>query len=414
MQVAVVGAGVIGICTAYFLAEAGHEVVVIERRNNVAEEASFGDAGVLAHDGGLPWILPDLRRTLLSSLTKPASPVFMGRPFDPAMWRWIRQWRREGEADLYRVNHERLHRIAAYSREVMAYLRERHGLDYEQAGGCLHLLRTERETQLMQPVLAFLSEHGVRYRFLDADATRSIEPALHPHTPLAGSLHFPDDESGNCPLFARQLRQQAQQLNVEFLFGSEVQAVRQAHRGVLLHIDGKDFPADAVVLATGADSAGLLASLGLPFPFQRTRCVAATAAIRNFESAPRAALLDTAYQVSIARMDQRIRIAGTVELGANREVLRRAAVNTLLKVANDWFPDACNYNTASFWSGTSMMLPDGPPVVGATAIPRVFVNLGHGAFGWTMAAGAGKLVADLLSKGAADIDTEGLTPARYS
>jgi D-amino-acid dehydrogenase len=230
---------------------------------------------------------------------------------------------------------------------------------------------------------------------------------------LAAALHFPDDEAGNCPLFARQMRHQAQAIGVEFHFGSEVTSIKQRDRGVVLHIDDREFQADAVVLATGADSAKLLAPLGLQLPFYRTKSVSATVPIRNFELAPDASLLDSTYQVAITRMDKRVRVAGTVELGGRSAPLRQAAMNTLLKVAEDWFPDACNYNTASFWSGTSLMMPDGPPIVGATSVRNIFVNLGHGSYGWSMAAGAGKLAADIVSDRATDIDIAGLTPARY-
>jgi len=414
MQVAVVGAGIIGVCTAYFLAEAGHEVVVIERRNNVAEEASFGDGGVLAYHGAMPIALPGMPRALLSYLAKPASPIFLGKRFDPAMWRWIRLWRDECEAQRHQTNYERTHRIASYSRELMHMLRDRHQLDFEQTAGCLHLLRSESERALLQPALAFLAEHGVPHRMLEAEEACVIEPALSTETPLLAALHFPQDESGNCPLFARQIRQQAQTMDVQFHFGAEVSALQQLDRGIAIHIGAQQFTADAVVLANGADSAKLLAPLGVQLPFQRIRSAAATATIRNFESAPGAALVDSAYQVAITRMDQRVRIAGTIELGSKPPALRQAVLTTLFKVANDWFPNACNYNMATFWSGTSLLLPDGPPVIGATSMRNVFVNLGHGTHGWTMAAGAGKLLTDIVSNRATDIDTSGLTPMRYA
>lgn len=414
MQVAVVGAGVIGVCSAYFLAEAGHEVVVIERRNNVAEEASFGDSGILAHSSIAPWAAPGMPRALLSYLMKPESPVFFNRVLDPAIWRWMRQWRKECDVARYQTNRDRLQRIAAYSREVMQYLRDRHQLDYEQSTGCLQLLRTEHDVQLAQPALDYMTAHGIRYQLLDVEAARTIEPALHTGTPLAGSIYFPEDESGNCPLFTRHIRSQAQALGVEFHFGSGVRSIQQRDHGVILHIDDQEFSADAVVLATGADSARLLAPLGLHLPVHRVKSVSATATIRNFESAPDASLLDNAYKVAITRMDKRIRVAGTMELGSRNAQLRQTALNTLLKVADDWFPDACNYNTASFWSGTTLMLPDGPPVIGATPVRNVFINIGHGSAGWTMAAGAGKLLTDIVSRRSTEIDIEGLTLSRYS
>lgn len=413
MQVAVVGAGVIGVCTAYFLAEAGHQVVVIERRNNVAEEASFGDSGILAPNSIAPWATPGAPSSFASYLLKAESPLYFNRMLDPAMWRWIRRWVKECDIARYQTNRDRMQRIAVYSNEIMHQLRAQHQLDYEQAAGYLQLFRTERDLQLAQPAFDFLSAHGIRHDLLDADGVRAIEPALNTSTPLAGSLHFPTDESGNCPLFTRQIRQLAQKMGVEFHFGSNVKSIRQSERGVHLQIDEHNFSADKVVLASGADSARLLAPLSLHLPVCPVKSYSATATIRNFESAPVAALMDESYKVAITRMGKRIRIAGTAELGARTAELRQSALNTLLKVASDWFPDACNYNTASFWSGTSLMLPDGPPLIGASHAKNVYLNIGHGSTGWAMAAGSGKVLADTLSDRTPDIDLDGLTPMRF-
>lgn len=413
MQVAVVGAGVIGVCTAYFLAEAGHEVVVIERRNNVAEEASFGDSGILAHNSVAPWAVPGAAKSFASLLLKAESPLFLNRILDPSMLRWIRHWLKECDSARYQINRERMQRIALYSNEIMHQLRQRHQLDYEQAPGYLQLFRTERDLQLAQPAFDFLSAHGVRHDLLDADGVYAIEPAFNTSTPLAAGLHFPNDESGNCPLFTRQIRQLAQAMGVEFHFGSNVTAIRQAERGVHLQIDEHNFSADKVVLASGADSARLLAPLGLQLPVYPVKSYSATATIRNFESAPVAALMDESYKVAITRMGKRIRIAGTAELGSRTAELRQPALNTLLKVASDWFPDACNYNSAAFWSGASLMLPDGPPLIGTTQVKNVYLNIGHGSTGWAMAAGSGKVLADIMSDRTPDIDLDGLTATRF-
>lgn len=413
MQVAVVGAGVIGVCTAYFLAEAGHDVVVIERRNNVAEEASFGEAGILAPCNAAPWAMPGMPGSFFSSLWKSRSPLLLNRTLDPAMWRWIRRWLKECDAARYRINRERMHRIASYSSEITRQLRDRHQLNYEQASGCLQLFRTERDLQLAQPAFDFLLANDIRHTILDAAATRQIEPALHTDTALAGSLHFPEEESGNCPLFTRQIRSLAQAIGVQFHFGSSVKSIHRQDHGISLQIDDRSFPSDAVVLAAGIDSAKLLAPLGLHFPAYPVKSYSATAPIRNFESAPVAALMDESYKIAITRMDNRIRIAGLAELGSHTPQLRQLALSTLLKVADDWFPDACNYNTASFWSGSSLMLPDGPPLLGATPAKNVFVNIGHGSSGWPMAAGAGKLLSDIVSGREPDIDIAGLAPSRY-
>ncbi|MFC7287614.1 D-amino acid dehydrogenase [Herminiimonas glaciei] len=414
MQVAVIGAGVIGVSTAYFLAEAGHEVVVIERHNNVAEEASYGDSGILAAGSIAPWAAPGVPRAFLSHLLKSEAPVLLNQPWRPSMLGWMRRWMKEADIERYRINRERMQRIGFYSRDIMQLLRERHQLDYEQTPGYLQLFRTERDLQLAKTSFDYLSEHNIPHKVLDAAQAHAIDSALNPNTPLAGALYLPEDEAGNCPLFTRQIRAQAQAMGVEFHFGSEVKSIEESKRGVHLQIDDHSFSAECVVVAGGADSAKLLTPLGLHLPLRAVKSYCATATIRNFESAPVAAVVDEAYKIAITRMGKRIRVAGTAELGSNNTELRQTALNTLLKVGYDWFPDACNYNTAAFWSGSSLALPDGAPLLGACRVRNVYLNIGHGSTGWAMAAGSGKVLADVISGRTPDIDLDGLTPSRYS
>ena len=414
MQVAVVGAGVMGVCTAYFLAEAGHEVVVMERRNHVAEEASFGDAGLMSADTVAPWASPGMPNSVLQLLRKPDAPFFVQRKWDTRIWKWLQQWARECDIERYRINRGHMHRLASYSQQLMHQLRDHHQLDYEQRTGLLQIFRNPQQIASLQAAHTFLQQAGITHHVLDADAVRALEPAINVHTGLAGALYLPDAESGNCPLFTRQMRQLAQQLGVRFNFGCEVQAIHPSHRGIMLEVDDVHYSADAVVLASGADSGHLLRSLRLSLPTIPIRHYAMTARIRNFESTPLHALYDEKHRVSITRLDNRLRIAGTAELGPTQESLRPDAIQTLLKVAYDWFPDASNYNAASFWSGSSLALPGGVPLIGPSANPNVYLNIGHGHAGWAMAAGSGKLVADLLSSRMTDIDPDGLTPLRYT
>jgi D-amino-acid dehydrogenase len=413
MQVAVIGGGVIGVCTAYFLAAAGHEVVVIERYGNVAQETSFGNAGLVAPSYAAPWAAPGMPKKILSYLFKPEAPVLLKARLDPALWRWIRLWLAECEIERFRINKSRMQRVASYSRALLQELREEHELDYEQTSGVLELFRSQRELQLAQPALDFLAEHDVLHRLLEPEEARSVEPALAGHTPLAAALHLPQDEAGNCPLFTRHLKTVAQEMGVEFHFNSTVSRLIPEGNRVTMHIDERLFTADAVVVAAGIDSTRLLEPLGIHLPLYPVKGYSATAFIKNFEHAPLAAVVDETYKVAITRMGSRVRIAGIAELGARGAQLHEAALRTLVKVGDDWFPDAANYNTATFWSGTRPMLPDGPPLLGATPVANVFVNLGHGSTGWAMAAGSGKLVAAVVSGQAPDIDLEGLTLARY-
>ncbi len=414
MQVAVIGGGVIGVCTAYYLAEAGHEVVVLERHSNVAEQASFGNAGIIASGDVPTWAAPGMSGKILSMLLQTEAPVKFSPTMSRSFWRWVRLWMRECRLERFRVNKERMQRVVGYSRDVLHELRHQHELDYESTQGYLQLFRDRRELQLAEPALALLADSGTPHRLVDGDGAREIEPALSSQTDLAAALYLPQGESGNCPLFTKQLKVLAQKMGVTFHFNAEVKSLRSSGHRVTLDIDQQSFQADAVVLAAGVDSAALLATLGLRVPLYPVKGYSATAQIRDFDEAPRSALMDEAYKVGIVRMGSRIRIAGTAELGAPLHTLRDASLRTLIKVGNDWFPNAANFHSASFWCGARSMLPDGAPLLGPTPINNVFLNIGHGANGWAMAPGSGRILADLISHRTPDIDLDGLTIERYN
>jgi D-amino-acid dehydrogenase len=411
MQVAVIGGGVVGVCTAYFLAEAGHEVVVVERHNNVAERASFGNAGVLAPGQVAPWATPGMPGKLLSYLFRSSSPVKLKPSMSPALWRWVRLWMDECRIERFQLNRERMQRVAYYSSSVLQELCSRHQLEFERTSGYLQLYRREADLRKAQPALELLGDYGPAFQVLDAEAARAIEPGLSPNADLAGALYLPEGEAGNCPLFTKQLKLRAQALGVDFHFNTEVRSIAREDGRIALNIDERRFHADAVVLAAGADSAKLLASLGIKVPMYPVKGYSATAPIRNFDEAPLAALMDESSKIAITRMGARIRIAGTAEVGSSD--LHDAAMRTLIKVADRWFPNAANYNAAQFWCGARPMLPDGAPLLGATPIRNVFINIGHGSCGWAMAAGSGRILADIVSGRAAEIDMDGLTLSRY-
>lgn len=412
-QIAVIGGGVVGVCTAYFLAAAGHDVVVIERHQNVAQEASFANGGIVAPGYATPWASPGMPRKILSYLFHSEAPVSFRLAMDRSTRRWVKRWLAECELDRYRINKMRMQRVAFYSRDVLRQLREYYELDYEQTQGVLQLFRTEKDMRLAEPAIALLAENEVPHQMLDAEGVRAIEPALSTHTALAGGLYLPQDEAGNCPLFAKRLKHIAISMGVQFHFASTVRAIEPDSRGVALRIDDQRFAADAVVVAAGIDSVQLLKPLGISVPLYPVRGYSATALIRNFDHAPHAALMDESYKVAITRLGSRIRVAGTAELGASTTELNERALRTLIKVGSDWFPNAANYVKANFWSGARPMLPDGPPLLGATPVRNVYLNIGHGSAGWAMAAGSGKVVADIVSGHAPEIDMDGLTLARY-
>jgi D-amino-acid dehydrogenase len=413
MQVAVIGGGVIGVCTAYFLAAAGHEVVVVERYGNVAQEASFGNAGMIAPGCLTPWAAPGMPKKILSHLFKPESPVLLTPAMNLELWRWARMWFKECDLERYKVNRERMQRVASYSQEILQKLREHYELGYEQATGVLQLFRSKRELEQAQPAIDLLAESRIPHRMVDPDEARKVEPALSIHTPLAAALHLPQDETGNCPLFTRQLRHIAESMGVEFHFNSVVNAITSQGSRVAMQIDDRSFSADAVVIAAGFDSLRLLEPLGIRIPLYPVKGYAATAFIKNFEQAPHSALVDETYGVTVARMGSRVRIAGVADVGSRGPDLREAALRTLVKVGDDWFPNAANYHNATYWCGLRPTLPDAAPLLGPTNVRNVFINIGHGSAGWAMAAGSGKILSDLVSGQVPDIDIHDLTLARY-
>lgn len=413
MRVVIVGAGVIGVCTAYYLNEMGCEVVVIERNSGVAQEASFGNAGVIAPGCVAPWAAPGMPRKILSYLLAQDSPVFLRPNLDPAFWRWILLWLGQCKLDRYRINRERMQRVAFYSRTKLHALRERHALNYEQVQGYLQLFRTEKERKMAAPGIDLLREHGVAHRLFSPAECRLQEPGLS-EMPFDGGLHLPGDESGNCPLFTRYLKDITLSRGVRYDFNVGVTRLECGPTGVTVQAGSHTYLADAVVMAAGVASAPLLRPLGIALPLYPVKGYSASIGIKEPTYAPLASVMDEAYKVAMTRMGNRIRIAGTADLGSRTLAPRESALRTLIKVVRDWFPGAANYAKATFWTGVRPMLPEGAPLLGATHVPGLYLNLGHGSAGWAMACGSGKIVADVIAGHAPEIDLTGLTHERYA
>ncbi|QET03675.1 MULTISPECIES: D-amino acid dehydrogenase [Cupriavidus] len=428
MHVIVIGAGAIGVCSAWYLRQAGFDVTVLEARGAPAQESSFGNAGVIAPGYVTPWAAPGMPRKLLGMLFAKETPVRFRPSLDPAMWRWIARWLRECHPERYRANKLRMQRLAFYSRDCLHRLRGELEIEYEQSRGYLQLFRTARDLDLAAPALALLRENKVVHTLVDAEGCRRIEPGLAQDTALAGGLHLPEDESGNCPLFVRRLHQHAEAAGVRFRFDTSVARLRApsgGSGGIKVELaaakrgaTAETLTADRVLVCAGVGSAALLRPLGLRVPLYPVKGYSATVMVRDELQAPLAALMDESFKVAITRMGNRLRVAGTAELGTRRMDLRHDAVRTLIRVARDWFPVAGSYQEATLWAGARPMLPDGPPLIGATSVAGLFLNLGHGSTGWAMSCGSGKIAADQIaaSVGEGDgpaIDMEGLTPARY-
>jgi D-amino-acid dehydrogenase len=414
MHVVVIGAGIIGVATAYYLRRHGLDVTVLERNAGVAQEASFANAGVVAPSYVAPWAQPGMPRKILAQLLRRDAAVSFRPTADAAQWRWLRRFWRECRLERFVRNKARMQRLAAYSRSLLHEAALHHGIDYEQAPGYLQLFRSAEEFERHEPARQVLRDLGVSFRVLDPAQCRTLEPALAAAAPLAGGVHMPDDESGNCAYFARRLKEVCEADGVRFRFGTAVSQVAVAGGRIeRVQTTEGSVPADAYVLAAGCASAELLAGCGIEVPLYPVKGYSATLPIARFEHAPAISAMDESCKVAITRLGRRLRISGTAELGDRRLSLRTSALRTLMRVAQYWYPAAAAWSSAQYWVGARPMLPDGPPLLGRTPLANLYLNIGHGSTGWAMACGSGQIVADLLAGRSPAIDVDGLTLERY-
>ena len=413
MKLAVIGAGIIGITTAYELAADGHEVTVFERCSTAAEETSFANAGVVAPGYVTPWAAPGMPGKIFSYLFSRHAPVKISLPLSGSELAWIWKWYQACKLQTYLVNRARMQRLAFYSRERLHQLTAALQLDYDRSVGYMVLLRTDKDHQLVQPGLQVLRDAGVAFSQITASQARNIEPALNPDTPFAGAIHLPDDEVANCRQFALLLRNEAQRLGVKFEFNCSVGPINKASPAII-SIAGEATPRhfDGVVMCAGLASARLLRPLGLDIPMVAVYGYSISAPIGEPLNAPRSALMDERYKVAISRLGQRVRVAGSAEMGGSLGEKRVASIQTLYKVLHDWFPGAAQHARLGAhvqeWKGARPMLPDGPPIIGNSGIPGVWLNLGHGSSGWALSCGSARVLADLMAGKNPDIDMEGL------
>lgn len=416
MKVIVLGGGVIGITTAYYLARAGADVTVIERRDSPALETSFANAGQVSPGYSTPWASPGIALKAVKWMFQKHAPLSIR--FDGSLFqlRWMAQMLQNSSPDRYATNKERMMRVADYSRSCLQQLRADTGIAYEQrTGGTLQLFRTQAQLDAVQRDIAVLEECHVPYQLLTRGELAAVEPALaQAQHRLAGGLRLPNDETGDCHLFTQALAGMARSLGVKFCFGQSVDALLTDGSGISgVSSSAGILTADRYVLAFGSYSRRLIAPLGLDLPVYPVKGYSLTVPLGDPALAPQSTVLDETYKVAVTRFDNRIRVGGMAELGGFDLRLNPRRRETLEWVVNDLFPGGDVAN-ATFWTGLRPMTPDSTPIVGATKYPNLFLNTGHGTLGWTMACGSGKLVADLVTGQPTDISTDGLAVDRYA
>jgi D-amino-acid dehydrogenase len=415
MKVIVLGGGVIGVSTAYYLARANHDVTVVERRAGVGLETSFANAGEISPGYSSPWAAPGLPLKAVKWLFMKNRPLVIRPRLDPAMIAWGLRLLRNCTTGRYDLNKGRMLRLAEYSRDCLRTLRAETGIAYdERMRGTLQLFRTQKQLDGTGADIAVLQRFGIEYALLDRDGCIQAEPALaRVRDKILGGLRLPNDETGDCFIFTSALSTMAAALGVHFRFDTTIRSLR--HSGG--RIEGVEIKqnagtelltGDAYVIALGSYSPLLLKPLGLGLPVYPVKGYSLTLPIANADGAPQSTVMDETYKVAVTRLGNRVRVGGTAELAGYDLKLRPWRRNTLNHVVSDLFPDASDISKGQFWTGLRPMTPDGPPIIGKTPFSTLYLNTGHGTLGWTMSAGSGQLLTDIISGKSPAISIAGL------
>ena len=417
MKVIVLGSGVIGVTTAYYLARAGHEVTVVDRQAEPAQETSFANAGEVSPGYSSPWAGPGVPVKAIKWLLMRHGPLVIWPKLDPVMWIWGLKLLRNCTAERYAINKSRMIPIAEYSRDCLRALRAETGIKYdERSQGTLQLFRKQKQLDGTGDDIAVLKQYGVPYEVLDPAGCIAAEPGLATaKVKFVGGLRLPQDETGDCHMFTQALAVEAARLGVQFKFNTCIERL-VADGGKITGVvtSAGLLQADAYVAALGSWSPRMLKPVGISVPVYPVKGYSITVPV-----------IDRRRRAGVDRDGRELQgrdHAARAIASASAAPRKSRAIPTRLDAARratldhsltDMFPRGGDLGKASFWSGLRPMTPDGPPVIGATRYSNLHLNTGHGTLGWTMACGSGRVLADLMSGRKPDIDVSELTVSRY-
>jgi D-amino-acid dehydrogenase len=414
MKIAVIGAGIIGIATAYELAQDGHKVTVYDSKAAAAEGASFANTGVIAPSRTLPLSLPDWSQPSVWHFLRSVRNISLKKGISAQDIRWLWRWGHSSGALEDASALSAMYALSAYSQQRMDDITGDAGLEFEGSEGHLLVFPTEASAKQYQPTLAILKSHGVALKELNATELTAIDPALSSSGTLHGGIHLPNDSVGNCRQFGLLLKLEAQKLGTQFVFNGAIEEIQTDSAITLIPKDrsaARTF--DGVVLCTGDIPTFLRQRIHAKVPTANVYGYSLSASIREPLNAPRSVVTDVASQIVIARIGNRVRVSGGAELGADAEYKNPTVVQSLFKALHHYFPGAVHHPMGTqIWKSARTMTADGLPFIGATNLPKVWLNLAHGADGWGTACGSARLLADLVGNKTPDMDAAAFNPAR--
>jgi D-amino-acid dehydrogenase len=422
MNVVVLGAGLLGVTSAWFLRQLGHDVVVVDRQATPAAETSFANGGQISVSHAEPWANPGAPLKVLQWLGKEDAPLLFRLRADARQWLWGLQFMRECTPARTRHNIEQIVRLGTYSRETLQQLRRDTGLQYDQrAQGILHFYTNPKEFEAAEAPAAQMRALGCDRRVISADEAVRIEPALaHVRDRLAGATYTAEDESGDANRFARELVRLCEGAGVRFLMSHTVTALREAG-GAIDHVEATDaegrfrrIRGDAYVVAMGSLSPLLVKPLGVRLPIYPAKGYSVTMPVKDASKAHQVSLTDDEYKLVFSRLGDRLRIAGTAELNGYDRDLNRVRCEAIVRRVEQLFPGAGDASEAQFWTGLRPATPSNVPIIGRSRVHNLYLNTGHGTLGWTHACGSGKSVARIVSGLAPEVDFAFTAPSARS
>ncbi len=417
MQIVVLGAGVVGTTTAYFLAEAGHQVVVLDRQAGPGLETSFANGAQISACHAKPWAGAGVPSQAFRWMFSPEAPLlFKPWRWDPSLWKWGMRFLRNCTHERAHINMDRTLRVALYSRAVLKALRQHTNIQYAQElRGILHIYRSADSFAEGRTTANELAALGLPQNVLTPAECIAAEPALRDAHNLAGGLLSPEDESGDAHRFTDVLAKLASTLGVAFRYGETVQKLA-AQRGGITEVitDRGRYTPDGVVVCLGSYAPALLRPLGIDLPIYPAKGYSITVDVKRDDAAPRVSITDETRFMVFSRLGNKMRVAGTAELAGWDTNLNPVRVEPLVRNARELFPQASDYQSVNAWAGLRPATPDSVPILGGTPYDNLFLNTGHGTLGWTMACGSAKVIADLISGRKPEIDMSGLGLSRFS
>ena len=412
MRILVLGGGVIGVTTAWYLAADGHEVTVVERADAVARETSFQNGGLVAAGHAVAWVSPAAPMELLRSVFERDPPIRPALRLEPSFWLWGLAFLSRCTTAGHRAETARILRVARYSFDLLRTLRESEGIDYAQSSrGILYVFRTERGLASGLGKWAQLREAGLELEPADRTRCAGIEPALAADA-VSGGMYCPGDEGGDPHLFTAALAGRCEARGVTFRLGTAIRGFRTEQGRIAgVSTDRGELSADAYVLALGSHAPGIARTAGLHLPILPIKGYTLCAPVADPERAPRTGVIDEESLVSFSRLGERLRVGGKAEFAGHDTSFAPENFRGHLRAAEALFPGAADYGRARHWACLRPVTPGGAPILGATRFPNLFLNAGHGMLGWTMACGAARIVADQVAGRTPDIDLEGMAAA---